>query len=187
MSSGTKGEKGSTGSVSSPAVAAPVQITDDYTIGAEDELQISVWREPELSSTVVVRSDGMIALPLLNDVHVVGLTTKQLQNQLMEQYKPFVSQPQVTVIPRAIKSRKVYVAGKVVRPGAYVLNGNKTVLEMLLEAGGVTQFAKSGSIYVLRKTGAREERLAFNYKKALKGEQAKGDFLLHPGDLLVVP
>jgi polysaccharide biosynthesis/export protein len=184
---GTKTQKGTTGTVAPSPGAEPAPVVENYTIGVEDELQISVWREPELSSTVAVRPDGMITLPLLNDVHVVGLTTKQLQNQLMEQFKPYVSEPQVTVIPRAIKSRKVYVAGKVVRPGAYILNGNKTVLEMLLEAGGLNPFAKAGSIYVLRKTGGREQRLAFNYKKALKGEEGKGDFLLSPGDLVVVP
>jgi polysaccharide biosynthesis/export protein len=185
----SRGGKGSeTHSTSLPS-STPTVVpgNDDYRIGVEDELQISVWHEPELSGGVAVRPDGMITLPLLNDIRVVGLTTKQLQNQLTEQLKPFVSEPQVTIIVRAIKSRKVYMAGKVVHPGAYGLNGDKTVLQMLLEAGGLTQFAKPNSIYVLRKMGDREERLAFSYKKALKGEEGKGDFPLCPGDMVVVP
>jgi polysaccharide export outer membrane protein len=160
---------------------------DSYKIGIEDELQISVWREPELSQPVQVRPDGMITLPLVNDLPVVGMTTKELQNALTEKLKPFVNEPQVTVIVRNIKSRKVYLVGQVMRPGPYALNGRKTVLQLIVEAGGLGQFAKSGSIYVTRTVNGQLTRMKFNYKKALSGKTDSGDVELLPGDMVVVP
>ena len=160
---------------------------DSYTIGIEDELQISVWREPELSMPVQVRPDGMITLPLVNDLSVVGLTTKELQNILTEKLKPFVNEPQVTVIVRNIRSRKVHLVGQVARPGPYPLNGKKTVLQLITEAGGLGQFAKGGSIYIMRTVNGQQTHLKFNYKKALAGKPDSGDIELLPGDMVVVP
>lgn len=157
-----------------------------YRIGVEDELQISVWREPEISMPVQVRPDGMITLPLINDVNVVGLTTKELQNTLTEKLGPFVNEPQVTVIVRNIKSRKVFLVGQVTHPGPYPLNGKKTILQLISEAG-LGQFARSGSIYVVRTVNGQQTRLKFNYKKAIQGKGDGGDFDLIPGDMVVVP
>src|SRR5437762_1896459 len=158
-----------------------------YHIGVEDDLQISVWKEPELSTTVVVRPDGMITLPLLSDIYVVGLQTMELQALLTEKLKPFVNEPQVTVVVRGIKSRKVYVYGQINKAGAYPLVGRKTVLEVLAEAGGLNLFAKKGSIYVLRTTAGKKERIPFNYNSALKGKNAADNLELLPGDIVVVP
>src|SRR2546423_7856357 len=157
-----------------------IQVDDSYRVGIEDELQVSVWREPEISSQVVVRPDGFISLPLLNDVQVEGLTTKELQELITQKLRGFLTEPQVTVIVRQIRSRKVYLIGQVNRPGSYVLNGDKTVLQLLAEAAGGGQFAKTKSIYVVRKTGGRELRLPFNYKKALNGKDSKSDLGLFP-------
>jgi polysaccharide export outer membrane protein len=156
-------------------------------VGIEDELQISVWRESEISSQVVVRPDGFISLPLLNDLQVEGLTTKELQALITTKLKSFLTEPQVTVIVRQIRSRKVYLLGQVNKPGSYVLNGDKTVLQLLAEAGGVGQFAKTKAIYVVRRSGGREVRLPFNYKRALNGKDSKSDIELSPGDMIVVP
>ena len=156
-----------------------------YRIGVEDELQISVWREPELTQVVVVRPDGVITLPLLSDVRVVGLKPEELQALLTEKLKPFVNEPQVTVIARVIRSRKVYLVGQAVRPGAFPLNGRKTILELLSEAGGLGPFAKAGSIYVLRKDEGKDIRINFNYKKALSGRGENIELL--PGDMVIVP
>jgi polysaccharide export outer membrane protein len=164
-----------------------VQVDDSYRVGIEDELQISVWREPEISSQVVVRPDGFISLPLLNDLQVEGLTTKELQALITTKLKSFLTEPQVTVIVRQIRSRKVYLLGQVNKPGSYVLNGDKTVLQLLAEAGGVGQFAKTKAIYVVRRSGGREVRLPFNYKRALNGKDSKSDIELSPGDMIVVP
>jgi len=160
---------------------------DSYRIGVEDELQISVWHEPELSMPVQVRPDGMITLPLVNDLSVVGLTTYELQATLSEKLKPFVNEPQVTVIVRNIRSRKVYLMGQVGKPGPYPLNGRKTVLQLITEAGGPSQFARTGSIYIIRTVNGQQTRLAFNYKKALSGKPDAGDIVLLPGDMIVIP
>ena len=158
-----------------------------YRIGVEDDLQISVWKEPDLSITVVVRPDGMITMPLVNDVHVAGLTPAELQTLLTEKLKSFVNEPQVTVIVRGIKSRKVYLYGQVGRGGSYPLIGSKTVLELLAEAGGLTPFAKRGSIYVLREVDHKQVKIPFNYNNALKGKKPTDNFELLPGDIVVVP
>jgi polysaccharide export outer membrane protein len=156
-----------------------------YRIGVEDELQISVWREPELSTMAVVRPDGKITLPLVNDVNVVGLKPDELQTLLAGRLQPFVNEPQVTVIARTIRSRKVYLVGQVLHQGSYPLNGNLTVLELIAYAGGVTAFAKSSSIYVLRVEKGQKVRIPCNYKKALSGKGQNISLL--PGDVVVVP
>jgi polysaccharide biosynthesis/export protein len=146
---------------------------------------ISVWREPELSTQVVVRPDGKITLPLINDVEVVGLRPDELQNILTEKFKPFVNTPQVTVIVRGIRSRKVNLIGNVARQGSFDLNDNKTVLDLIAQAGGLGTFAKTGSIYILRKAGGKQVRIGFDYKKAISGKGPNPE--LQPGDLVVVP
>lgn len=170
-----------------PAVtsaSAESDFDNAYRIGIEDDLQISVWREPELSSAVTVRPDGMITLPLLNDIPVVGLKTEELQTLLTLKLKAYVNEPQVTVIVRQIKSRKVYIFGEVARQGATTLNARKTVLEALAEAGGLGPFAKSEAIYILRSSGGHTIRIRFSYKRALAGA---GNMVLMPGDMIIVP
>jgi polysaccharide biosynthesis/export protein len=156
-----------------------------YIIGVEDELQISVWREPELSTVVVVRPDGIITLALVNDVKAAGLKTEELQTLLTEKLKGFVNEPQVSVIVRAIRSRKVYLVGQVGRQGTYPLNGDMTALELLAAAGGVGPFGKADSIYILREQNGKKIRVPFHYKKALAGKSE--NVALQPGDVVVVP
>ena len=156
-----------------------------YRIGVEDELQISVWREPELSSLVVVRPDGKITLPLINDIVVTGLTPDELQTLLGQKLKTYVNEPQVTVTVRNIRSRKVYIVGQAVRQGSFPLNGTKTVLELIAEAGGLNPFAKSSSIYVLRTIDGKKTKIPFDYKKAISGKTE--NVVLMPGDVLVIP
>ena len=174
--------------VDPPAQMTPTEQPDaSYIVGIADELQISVWKEPDLSMPVVVRPDGMITLPVVDDVKVVGLTTKQVQDILTEKLKNVVSDPQVTVIVRNIKSRKVYLVGQVGRPGSFMLNGHETVMQVLAESGGPGPYAKSDKIYILRNTDGRQEKLNFNYKKAVKGGDPKADIPLNSGDVIVVP
>jgi polysaccharide export outer membrane protein len=170
--------------------AAPKDIekTDpSYVLGVADDLQISVWKEPDLSGPVVVRPDGMITLPVINDVYVDGLTTKQVQDILTEKLKSVVNTPQVTVIVRNIRSRKVFLVGQVGHPGAVSLTGHETVLQVVAESGGLGPYAKAEKIYILRRTGAHQEKISFNYKKAIKGGDPKSDFQLETGDVIVVP
>jgi len=183
--SNAKGEVPASAKSSSPDGAVPVD-ADTYNIGLDDQLMISVWREPELSMNVVVRPDGVITLPLLNDIHVVGLKPIELQQILTEKLKSFVSEPQVTVIVQGIKSRKVFLVGNVSKQGAFNLEGGETVLQLLAAAGGVSTFGKADSIYVLRTENKKQIRIPFQYKKALKG-RTQDDVLLRPGDVVVVP
>jgi polysaccharide export outer membrane protein len=171
---------------SPPAPTPKAGDTDTtYRIGVEDELQITVWREQELSSLAVVRPDGKITLPLINDVAVIGLTPEELQTLVAQKLKPFVNEPQVTVTVRTIRSRKVFLVGQTLRQGSFPLNGSKTVLELIAEAGGLNAFAKSASIYVLRTIDGKKTKIPFHYKKALSGESE--NVLLMPGDVVFVP
>jgi polysaccharide export outer membrane protein len=180
-----KGNVSTSTKTDSPDADSPVD-PNSYHIGLDDQLLISVWREPELSLSVVVRPDGMITMPLINDVHVVGLKPIELQHVLMDKLKPFVSEPQVTVIVQGIKSRKVYLVGNVSKQGAYGLEGGETVLQLLATSGGVNPFGKADSIYILRTENKKQIRIPFQYKKALKG-RTQDDVLLQPGDVVVVP
>ncbi len=161
------------------------KIDDSYVVGIADSLVINVWKEPDFSGPVVVRPDGMITVPVVGDIHVVGLTTTQVQDLLTEKLKGVVTEPQVTVIVRDIKSRKVYLVGKVGRPGAILLGGHETVLQVLAEAGGPMQFAKPQKMYVLRTVDDHQKRIQFNYKKVLAGTEP--DLELVVGDVIVVP
>ena len=171
-----------------PGATPKGKASDSYIVGIADSLFISVWKEPDFTGPVVVRPDGIITLPVVGDIHVVGLTTKQVQDLLTEKLQPVVTEPQVTVIVRdsgSIRSRKVYLVGKTGRPGAFNLTGNETVLQVLAEAGGPTQFAKPDKIYILRTVGDHQKRIQFHYKKVLAGTEP--DFELVVGDVIVIP
>jgi len=174
-----------------PAAAgvAAKPATDDpnYMIGAQDVLDISVWKEPEVSRTVPVRPDGKISLPLLNDVQAAGLTPSQLAAQLTESLKKFVANPQVTVIVTTINSQRVYIMGEVIRAGAYPLLPGMTVLQGLSSAGGFTQFANLKKIYVLRQENGKQAKLPFNYKEVVGGKNSDQNITLKAGDTIVVP
>jgi len=187
----TAGVKGVKPDVKASSKPAEGTVSSDdpqiYHIGVEDELGISVWHEPDLSSNVVVRPDGMITLPLLNDLKVTGMTTRELQDMLTDKLKEFLKEPQVTVIVRQIRSRKIYLLGEVIRPGTYQLNTSKTVLQLIAEAGGPAPYAKVGSIFVIRQKNGTQVRLPFHYKKAMSGSKVSDDIVLQPGDMVVVP
>ncbi len=158
-----------------------------YIIGPQDMLDINVWKEPEVSRVVPVRPDGKISLPLLNDVQAAGLTPMQLQAAISEGLKKFITGPQVTVIVREINSRRVYVMGEVSRPGAFPMIPNMTVLQALSTAGGFGQFAKLNGIYVLRNENGKQMTYPFYYKDVIRGLRPEQNFILRPGDTIVVP
>jgi polysaccharide biosynthesis/export protein len=175
-----------------PAVATevskPAATTDgNYVIGPQDVLDISVWKEPEVSRVVPVRPDGKISLPLLNDVQAAGLTPAVLAAQITESLKKYVTSPQVTVIVTTINSQRVYISGEVVRPGAFPMLPGMTVMQALTSAGGFTPFAKMKSIYVLREEGGKRAKYPFNYKQVVNGKNTDQDIQLKAGDTIVVP
>lgn len=159
----------------------------NYVIGADDLLDISVWKEPDLTRTVPVRPDGKISLPLLNDVQAAGHTPTELSAHIAESLKRYVTDPQVTVIVTAINSQRVYLLGEVTHAGAYPLLPGMTVLQALSSAGGLTQYAHTQKIYVLRQGNSSPVKLAFNYKDFMKGGHPEQNVLLQVGDTIVVP
>jgi polysaccharide biosynthesis/export protein len=157
-----------------------------YVIGREDSLHVAVWKEPELTATLPVRPDGMISLPLLNDVQAAGLTPMQLAASITEKLKKYVSDPRVTVVITAMNSQRVYVMGEVNHTGPMPLTPNMTVLQVLA-AAGFTQFANTKGIYVLRMDNGKQQKMPFNYKQVIKGESLSENIVLKPGDTIVVP
>jgi polysaccharide biosynthesis/export protein len=172
---------------SAPGLHTPATQDPSYVIGADDVLDIDVWKENEITRSVEVRPDGKISLPLLNDVQASGLTPTELAANISKRLKQFVADPEVTVIVTRINSQRVYILGEATRPGAYPLLPGMTVLEALSSAGGFTIFANTKKIYVLRNIGGKVEKFPFNYKDVIKGKHAEQDIQLKAGDQIVVP
>ncbi len=176
-----------TGTDTQPPRAADVR-PESYVIGAEDQLIINVWKEPEMSRAVPVRPDGMISLPLLGDIRAAGYTPLQLQDQITAELKKLISDPQVTVIVTEVRSLTFNVVGQVMKPGYYPLTRKMTVLDAIALAGGFRDFAKTKKIYVLRTAAdGKQERLPFNYKDVIKGTNPQENIDLQPRDTVVVP
>jgi polysaccharide export outer membrane protein len=171
----------------SDTVRKPATQDPSYVIGAQDVLDINVWKEAELTRTVPVRPDGKISLPLLNDVQAAGLTPTQLAAEITTNLKRFVTNPQVTVIVSQINSQRIYILGETARPGAYPLLPGMTVLQALSSAGGFTMFANTKKIYVLRQEGGKQEKFPFNYKDVIDGKHVEQNIALKAGDQIVVP
>jgi polysaccharide export outer membrane protein len=159
----------------------------NYVIGSQDVLDVSIWKEPDLSRIVPVRPDGKISLPLLNDVQAAGLTPAQLAAQITTSLNKFVTSPQVTVIVTQINSQRVYLLGEVARPGAYALIPGMTILQALSNAGGLTTYANSKKAYLLREENGKQQKLFFNYKDVIAGKRTDQNVILKTGDTIVVP
>jgi polysaccharide export outer membrane protein len=157
-----------------------------YVIGPEDVLHIAVWKEADLTATLPVRPDGKISLPLLDDVQAAGLTPKQLAESVTEKLKKYIADPRVTVVVTAINSKRVFLVGEVMHPGATSMLPNMTVLQALSSAG-LSQFANTKRIYVLRTENGKQRKLPVNYRQLVKGERIEQNYLLQPGDTIVVP
>jgi polysaccharide biosynthesis/export protein len=170
-----------------PTLPAGVPTTPDYVIGPDDVLVVVVWREKDVSGEVAVRPDGKISLPLLNDVQAAGLTPEALRKQLTEAAAKFIEEPEVTVIVKAINSRKVYITGQVSKPGPYPLAAPTTVLQLIATAGGVLEYADTKNIIVMRTEKGKPVTHKFNYKDVLRGRNLQQNIELHPGDTVVVP
>ena len=136
---------------------------------------------------VVVRPDGKISLPLVNDLVVSGKTPMEIQEMVAAKLAPFIKDPNVTVTVREIRSKKVYLLGEVTKAGSYQIVQPTTVLQMLTDAGGLKPYAKAKSIYILRTENGRQRKLPFNYKDVVQGKKIEQNILLQPGDTIVVP
>jgi polysaccharide export outer membrane protein len=160
---------------------------DDYIIGPEDNLQISVWNNEAMSRTVPVRPDGKISLPLINEVQAAGLSPAQLREFLMKRLVEFTPNPEVSVIVTDVRNFKVSVLGEVARAGRYELRSWTTVLDVLALAGGLNQFAARSRIVVLRPNGRSMQRIPFNYNKVISAGGEQENFYLRSGDIVLVP
>lgn len=161
---------------------------DDYVIGIDDVLAITVWKEPDLSKTVPVRPDGKITLPLVGDVQAAGKTPEKLQHELRDSLASFVAVPEVAVIVQEVKSQKFNIVGQVAKPGSYPLGESLTVLDAIAGAGGLGIYAKSNAIYVLRlRPDGSSVKLPFRYKQVLKGTNLPQNIRLQARDTIVVP
>ncbi len=178
----TKNNQTATGSSNQPSSVD----NSTYVIGREDSLHVAVWKEPELTATLPVRPDGMISLPLLNDVQAAGLTPMQLAASITEKLKKYISDPRVTVVVTAMNSQRIYVLGEVLHTGPMPLLPGMTVLQALASAG-FSQFANTKGIYVLRVENGKQQKMPFNYKQVIKGESMEQNLVLKPGDTIVVP
>jgi polysaccharide export outer membrane protein len=168
-----------------PQDVTKAQDTNDYRIGPEDVLDISVWNNTAISRTVPVRPDGKISLPLLNDVQAEGLTPMQLRSVLMKKLKEYLPAPEVSIIVREVHSFKVSVIGEVKKTGRHELRGRTTVLDVLALAEGFGEFAARRKIVILRPAGELMTQIPFNYNGVL--DNGGTNFYLQPGDIIVVP
>jgi polysaccharide export outer membrane protein len=161
---------------------------DNFVLGAGDVLAVNVWKEPEISRSVPVRSDGKISLPLVGEVQASGQTPRQLEVEIGKKLQNYISEPDVTVIVTEMKSQKFNILGQVAKPGSYLLSSPLTVLDAIALAGGFRDFAKQKSIYVLRENpDGTQARIPFNYKDVIKGKNPDQNVKLEPRDTVVVP
>jgi polysaccharide export outer membrane protein len=171
----------------SEAVSAGGAVPPGFVIGADDILSIVYWREAELSADVVVRPDGNISLPLLNDVPAAGLTPETLRLRLTELARKFVADPSVSVVVKTINSRKIFITGNIQRPGAYMLTGSMTVLQLIAMAGGVLEYADTKNITIMRTETSGSRAFPFNFKDVSRGKKLEQNIELRPGDTVIVP
>jgi len=161
---------------------------DGFIIGNGDRLSVSVWKQPDLSRSLPVRSDGKISLPLIGEVQAAGETPLKLEQEITSKLQPYLAQPEVTVIVEQINSEKFNILGRVAKPGAYPLVNPTTVLDAIALAGGCRDFAKQKNIYILRRhSDGTESRLPFNYQEVIKGKNTAQNIELEPHDTVVVP
>jgi polysaccharide biosynthesis/export protein len=155
-----------------------------YIIGPQDSLQVTVWKEPTLSGTIPVRPDGMISLVLVGDIPAAGQTPTALSTDISQRLKKYIQDPVVTVVVLGVNSQRVFLVGEVGKVGPIMMTPGMTPLQAIVSAGGLTPFANSKHIYILRSISGKQQKIPFNYKQALQGDNTGVSLL--PGDTIVV-
>lgn len=176
--------------VAMPAATTNAQLTSrgDYSIGSGDLLEIVTWKEPELSrKEILVRIDGYISFPLLNDVRAAGRTTAQLTQTIQDALQDYITNPVVTVTVRSPASKRFYILGEVRRTGEYPLIKSLTVLQAFAIAGGFTEWASKKEIILMRQEGGKEKIYRVNYKDIVKGEDVAQNIKIQADDTIIVP
>jgi polysaccharide biosynthesis/export protein len=168
----------------SVANAEPAQ---SYKLRQGDLIQVSVWGEDKLQKESLVLPDGSITYPLAGRVEVVGLTSSEVEKRIAEKLKPYLPDPQVSVVIANISGYKAHVLGKVIKPGQVFMSGPMTVLDALSVAGGLDKFADRNGIKVLRNTPQGQKVLPVHYDQLMRGEHLETNVTLNPGDTILVP
>jgi len=161
--------------------------SEEYVLGAEDVVEILVWRNEALSRTVSIRPDGKISIPIIGDIQAAGLTATQLRDSIKEHLQEYKETPEVSVIIREVNSLAVFIMGEVARPGKLQLRSETTLLQALSLSGGFTQYADPDNILLLRREKGSETRIRVRYKDIVSGRNPDGNILLRRGDTILVP
>jgi len=172
------------------AIAATPQETSvipAYKIGPGDVLNISVWKEEGLQQEVLIRPDGGMSFPLAGDIQAGGKSVSELSDMLVEKIKKYIPDPVITVAVRKIENNKIYIVGKVNRPGEYVATHYVDVMQALAMAGGLNAYASSNNIKILRRVNGKIQSRPFEYDDVAKGEELQQNVILQSGDVVVVP
>ncbi len=159
----------------------------DYILGSEDLIEVMVWKNPDLSTTVFVRPDGKISLPLIGDLQAAGLTSIELRDSIKVLLRRYKKTPEVSVIVREINSFSIFFVGEVVQPGKINLRSETSFLQAITLVGGFTEFAEVKKIVLLRREHGRERRIKINYKDIVNGDNPNGNIMLKRGDTVLVP
>lgn len=164
-------------------------ITNDYIIGPEDVIEISVWRAPDLSTITIVRPDGVISLPLVGEITANGLTAKELGELIAYKLEDYKQDPIVSVIVKEINSKAVFITGEILRPGKYPLKSDTTIVQAITLAGGFSQWAKKDKIVIIRKNpfNSDGDRISIRYSEIISGKNLKANILLKSGDTIIIP
>ena len=161
---------------------------DSFVIGNDDVLAINVWKEPDISRSIPVRSDGRISLPLVGEVQAAGRTPLKLEQDIASKLRNYIAEPEVTVMVQQINSEKFNILGRVAKPGSYPLVNPTTVLDAIALSGGLKDFARVKKIYVLRiDENGKPQRYRFNYKDVIKGRKLAQNIQVQKNDTIVVP
>jgi polysaccharide export outer membrane protein len=158
-----------------------------YRLGAEDVLMISVWKDEQLTREVVVRPDGVFSFPLVGDVQAEDRTVEEIRADLVKRLTKYIPNPNVSVAVTKVLSYKVYVVGRVNKPGEYLIGHYTDVLQALSLAGGLTPFAAENNIKVIRRTKGQQQVFPFRYGDIRKGYDLEQNILLQRGDVVTVP
>jgi polysaccharide biosynthesis/export protein len=173
---------------SSPQTQGTKAHDASYVIGNDDRLAISVWKEPDLTKSIPVRSDGKISLPLVGEIQAAGRTPLQLESDISSRLRSYITVPEVTVIVEQINSKKYNILGQVGRPGEFPLTLSTTIMDAIAASGGFRDFAKTKGVYILRQNpDGTQTKLTFNYKDFIKGKDLDKNIRILPNDTIIVP
>lgn len=169
-------------------LASDIPVTEQaYLLGPEDVLKISVWKDEHLTQETVVRPDGMITFPLVGEVQAAGRTVEDVRSDIAKRLVKYIPTPNVTVTVVKVLSYRIYVLGRVNKPGEYQVGHNTDVLQALSMAGGLTPYASENDIKIMRRSGGNQQVFLFRYGDVQKGKDLKQNVLLQRGDVVMVP